>query len=171
VAAKPVTARERKRVRELHAQGMSRNQIAKEIGRSWSVVTRIAQSLGLTFDRAAPKAAIEAKMVDAKLRRRGIIERLYGVAETNLARLERERHDMAEVSMGDVVRYVVTELPGADVHRLVGAIGSATTSAVKLEQVDADNGNTGATSMLGALAAGLQVAYDRMQDTTDAPGD
>ena len=161
---RPLTEDEADRVRKLHAQGLSRNQIAKEIGRSWSSVTKLAKHLGLTFDRAAPKAAIEAAMVDAKLRRRGIIARLYGVAETTLDRLERTGHDLTEVSMGEAIRFSVYELPSADVYRLVGAVSSATSSAVKLEQVDSDSGATEATSMLDALTAGLGAAYEQLKN-------
>lgn len=61
-----VTDQERERVRELHAQGLGRNQIAIEVGRSAGTVTTIAKQLGLSFDRSETAAATEAKMQDAK---------------------------------------------------------------------------------------------------------
>lgn len=170
MARRPLTDAEVERVRELHNQGLSRNQIAASIGRSWSSVTKLARIAGVKFDRAAPKAAIEARVIDGKVRRRGIIERLYSQAEKQLARLERDQHDMSEVSMGAVVRYRVIELPGADVYRLVGAIGSATSNAVKLEQVDNDNGANTAIGMVGALFAGLKATYDQLPEN-GADGD
>jgi hypothetical protein len=61
-----VTDQERERVRELHAQGFGRNQIAIELGRSAGTVTTIAKQLGLSFDRSETAAATEAKVQDAK---------------------------------------------------------------------------------------------------------
>jgi hypothetical protein len=171
VANRPLTEADRDQVRELHAQGLTRNAIATEIGRSAATVTKIAGQLGLSFDRAVTQAATAAKVADARLRRRGIIERLYAQAEKQLERLECGQHKMAEVSMGSVVHYTVDEPPAADVHRLMGAINAAATGAVKLEQVDADSGATDARSMVSALAAGLQVAYEQMQGAPDDSAD
>ena len=56
-------------VASLHAAGVSRNDIAQEIGRSPSTVTGIARGLGLSFNRAATAAATAAKVADARDRR------------------------------------------------------------------------------------------------------
>lgn len=84
MARRPLTDAEVERVRELHNQGLSRNQIAASIGRSWSSVTKLARIAGVKFDRAAPKAAIEARVIDGKVRRRGIIERPSGGSSRNI---------------------------------------------------------------------------------------
>ncbi|TDD77725.1 helix-turn-helix domain-containing protein [Actinomadura rubrisoli] len=68
-AGRPITPRERRRVAELHAQGKSRNAIAKAIGRAQSTVTKIAADLDLSFDRSRTEAATEARQTDAKARR------------------------------------------------------------------------------------------------------
>lgn len=65
----PVPPDERARVRELHAQGKSRNDIARETGLSTASVSRIAKSFGLSFDREQIKAATEAKVADTRARR------------------------------------------------------------------------------------------------------
>ncbi|MGP4019968.1 helix-turn-helix domain-containing protein [Saccharopolyspora sp. 5N708] len=68
-ASRPVTEQERERVRELHAQGKTRNAIAKIMGRSPGTISTIARELGLAFDRSATAAASAAKAADNKARR------------------------------------------------------------------------------------------------------
>ncbi|TYK47166.1 helix-turn-helix domain-containing protein [Actinomadura decatromicini] len=68
-ARRPIDDTDRRRVAELHAQGLNRNQIAREIGRAQSTVSKIAAELGLTFDRARTAEATRAKVADAKERR------------------------------------------------------------------------------------------------------
>lgn len=167
-----LTDAEVERIRDLHGQGLSRNKIAAELGRSMSTVTAAADRLGLTFDRTRTEQATKARQIDNKARRAAIVARLYGQAEKVLARLDRPTHKMAEVSLGKVVRYEVDDLPGADIHRLVGAINVATASAVKLEQVDNTGGDEAALSMVSALAAGLQLAAAQLppSDDGDAAG-
>ncbi|WP_221761289.1 helix-turn-helix domain-containing protein [Kibdelosporangium aridum] len=64
-----ITDADHDRVRELHAEGKTRNDIARAIGRSPSTVTGIARKLGLTFDRSATAAATHARQIDNRARR------------------------------------------------------------------------------------------------------
>ncbi|MFE2033052.1 hypothetical protein ACFXBB_07270 [Streptomyces scopuliridis] len=67
---RPIDDRDRERVRRLHSQGESRNQIAHSIGRSAASVSKIARKLGLTFNGGARvAAATEARRADAAARR------------------------------------------------------------------------------------------------------
>lgn len=59
--AKPVTEEERAAVRAYHAEGMTRNQIMRELGRSGRTVSRVAAELGLTFERAGSTATATAE--------------------------------------------------------------------------------------------------------------
>jgi hypothetical protein len=43
--------------------------------------------------------------------------------------------------------------------------GTAPGTAARLDEHDADEGADGTKSLIGALAAGLQVAYDRMGES------
>lgn len=54
---RPITDADRERVRELHVQGKTRNDIAREIGRAPSTVSKPARALGLPFDRSKTAAA------------------------------------------------------------------------------------------------------------------
>lgn len=72
--APPITDDERARVIELARGGMSRNGIAKQLGRSSDSVTKIAkaheQATGeILFDRKATKAATAAKQADNAAKR------------------------------------------------------------------------------------------------------
>ncbi|MEV7501719.1 hypothetical protein [Streptomyces sp. NPDC093018] len=67
---RPIDDRDRERVRRLHSQGESRNQIAHSIGRSAASVSKIARELGLTFNGGARvAAATEARRADSAARR------------------------------------------------------------------------------------------------------
>lgn len=70
MAPPPVGDGDREQVRALHAEGLSRNEIARRIGRSGRTVSRLAAELGLSFERSgATVAATEARKVDAAERR------------------------------------------------------------------------------------------------------
>jgi hypothetical protein len=68
--AEPITDRDHEQVRRLHSEGKPRNAIAREIKRSPSTVSKIAEALGLTFAGGARvAAATEARRADAAARR------------------------------------------------------------------------------------------------------
>lgn len=170
-AKKTVTDADRDQLRELHAEGHGRNEIARRMKRSPRTISVLAEELGLDFDRTHTAVATEARKVDAKARRAAIIDGLYDVVEDDLAYLQQaDDYEMAEVSMGDVVRYHVDRLPAQDRKALIGGISTATTAAAKLEAIDNDGGANEAKSMLGQLAAGLTAAYTAMNEGDgDAP--
>lgn len=60
----PITPKERRRILALHGEGKSRNDIRRITGRSNGAITTIVRDAGLSFDRAATKAATEAKAAD-----------------------------------------------------------------------------------------------------------
>lgn len=68
--ADPITDTDREAVRRLHTEGKSRNQIAREAGRSAATISKIAAELGLAFSGGArAAAATEARRADAAARR------------------------------------------------------------------------------------------------------
>ncbi|MEU2393984.1 helix-turn-helix domain-containing protein [Streptomyces sp. NPDC007369] len=68
--AEPIRERDREQVRRLHAEGKSRNAIARAIGRSASTVSKIAADEGLAFSGGARvAAATEARRADSAARR------------------------------------------------------------------------------------------------------
>ncbi|GGY28050.1 helix-turn-helix domain-containing protein [Streptomyces xanthochromogenes] len=85
--ADPITDADREAVRRLHAEGKSRNAIARETGRSAATVSKIAAEQGLAFSGGARvAAATQARTADATARR----ERLADDAlDGALAQVER----------------------------------------------------------------------------------
>lgn len=155
---RPVTDTDRDQLRALHAEGLGRNEIARRMGRSPRTISVLAQELGLDFDRTHTAVATEARKVDAKARRAAIIEGLYDVVEDDLAYLKQDGdYAMAEVSMGDVVRYGLDRLPAQDRKALIGGISTATTAAARIEAIDADQGAGEVGLLLGTL-------FDRLRD-------
>ena len=71
---------ESRRLRELHADGLSLRSCAKELGRPDSTVSYWAKKLKLSFDRSKTKKATEARVVDLKAKRVEIEQRLIDEA-------------------------------------------------------------------------------------------
>lgn len=166
----PVTDKDRKKLKELHAAGKGRNQIARELKRSPRTISVLAEELGLTFDRTMTAVATQARVIDSKARRAAIIAGLYDVAEDDLTYLKDDTFELVEVSMGAPVRYETNRLPAQDRKALITGISTATTAAARLEALDTNNGVDDAKSMLGQLAAGLTAAYNAMDEGAgDAP--
>ena len=79
--AKPVTPRERARIVAAIKAGGTRNDVAREYGRSQGTITGIAEKAGLTFDRSAIKEATEARTTDIRARLAALAEGLVSDAE------------------------------------------------------------------------------------------
>jgi helix-turn-helix protein len=150
---RPITDADRERVRELHAQGKTRNDIAKTIGRSPSTVSKIARALGLSFDRTKTAAATAAKQQDNRARRADLVGRLYGRSEAILDRVEAPTYTFTAPTVHGIETKVLDHVPAPDEKALAASVSSHLTSAAKLEAVDADRGTEAAKSMLGGLAA------------------
>jgi hypothetical protein len=152
-----ITDADRDRVRELHAEGKTRNNIARAIGRSPSTVTGIARSLGLSFDRTATAAATHARQIDNRARRTEIVGRLYDRAEQILGRLEAKRYTFTATTVNGIETKTLDHVPAPDEKALASAMSTHLGAAARLEQVDADKGSEGAKSMLGGLAVALGI--------------
>lgn len=168
---KPVTQAERDRIAELHARGLKRNEIAREIGRSRGLVSRVCADLGLTFDRTMVAAATEARKVDARARRAQLaLDLLDDVTELR-ARLHAPYTVWRIGNDGDLMTGTLARPDARDQRDLMMAVGTAIDRSLKLDQYDADPGINGAKSMLAALAAGLGAAYEQLQPTVPDDGD
>jgi hypothetical protein len=157
VPRNPITDTDRDRVRDLHADGKTRNDIARAIGRAPSTVTGIAHALGLSFDRTATAAATHARQVDNRARRTEIVARLYDRAEQLLGRLEADRYTFTATTVHGIETKTLDHVPAPDEKALASAMSAHLAAAARLEQVDADKGAEGAKSMLGGLAVALGI--------------
>ncbi|WP_101784246.1 helix-turn-helix domain-containing protein [Nonomuraea indica] len=75
-APAPLTNAERQQIRDLHAAGHGCNDIARQLGRDRSTISRAAAAMELTFDRAQTRAATQARVDDTKHKRAVLAEQL-----------------------------------------------------------------------------------------------
>lgn len=166
----PITEDEQARIRELHGQGLTRNEIARALGRGQRTVSRHAALMGLDFKRELTAAAVEAKVIDARAKRAQLALDLLDDAE----RLRQRIHETYKVwrilNDGELATGTL-DLPDArDQRDLMVAVNTAVGASLRLEEFDADTGIAGAKSMLNALAKGLGAAYDELNQTTPDDG-
>lgn len=86
---KPLTNAKRDEILNLHAQQLSRNEIARQAGVSPSSVSRICAAAGVTFDRSKTKDATRAKQVDLTEARLNLAYRLNTVANDMLDMIDK----------------------------------------------------------------------------------
>ncbi len=72
------------RVKELHADGHGRNEIARRLGVGGKIVSNLAREQGLTFDRKATVTATAARSADSRERRSRLAAAILDAAESDL---------------------------------------------------------------------------------------
>lgn len=121
------------RVRELHAQGLGRNEIARQIGRAPRSVSIIAWRIGLEFDVTMTENATRHRVAQLAERRAMLAEALQDDAE----RLTAQMWEPAKVFRigGAANKYVERQVeePPADAKKdLMSAAGIAIEKSLKL---------------------------------------
>ncbi|MET9510768.1 hypothetical protein ABZX62_20300 [Streptomyces flavidovirens] len=159
-------------LRQLHADGVSRNEIARQMGWAVGTITNHAQRLGLSFDREAVRAATDARQVDLKEQRQRGEQRLMEHFNRMLDRAQ-NRYLMHGFShTGESVAEWLQEPPARETKDLTTAAVQALNAAVKLAQVDAgDSGREEARSMLGKLFTGLGEVLREQQAAEEGEGE
>lgn len=138
-ANNPVTASERRRIKKLHAEGATRNDIAKALKRSASTITRVCGDLGLSFDRTATKAATAAKVADAKSKRAEIMQGLLDDVQKLRAQLFAPAIIFSFGGKENTyAERPVPEPPARDKRDLMGSISLALTASLRLDDHDGD---------------------------------
>ncbi|MFF8717771.1 helix-turn-helix domain-containing protein [Streptomyces sp. NPDC015184] len=90
--SRPLTETGRRAVRRHHAAGMSRNDIARKIGRSPSTVSKLAAGVGPGFDRAAEvPTATAVRKAGPDARHTEVAHRLHDVAEREIGHMTHPR--------------------------------------------------------------------------------
>ncbi|GAA4871747.1 helix-turn-helix domain-containing protein [Saccharopolyspora cebuensis] len=156
-AARPLTANERDRIREMHATGATRNTIATALGRSPSTVSTAARAMDLSFDRTATAAATQARTRDYAARRAALLGRMYGRSEHIVDRLDAPTYKHTATTVNGIETAELDHVPAEAERHLSGALSGYLTAAAKLEAIDAGNKSEGAQSMLGNLAEALGI--------------
>lgn len=164
-----ITDAEREQVRQLHARGLGRNQIAAELGRSVSTISGVAKQLGLSFDRSKTAAATAVKVVDAKAKRAQLMQDLLNDAARLRAELW-QPHEYIDHGGKDFVeaRWTQPTPSSADKLKLMQAARQALDGSLRLDQHDGDGSIEQVGSLLGALFDGI---IGRHADTPPADSD
>lgn len=160
--ARPITDEDRRRVRELHAQDKSRNEIARALGRSPSTVSKIAAAFEppLTFDRAAEvETATRVRRADLAARRAELAITLHDIAERELAKMT-EPHLYFEWGGKDhtyAQKWQDEPIP-ADRRTMMATAGAALDRSLKLAP-PRDEAGEQSRSVIGRLMDGLARNY------------
>lgn len=159
--AKPVTDEERQRVRELHAEGKGRNEIAEILGRGGRTISTIAKSLGLSFSRAAEvRQATEIRQADLADRRAALAQRLQDVAERELEKVNAP-HTYWDWGGKDhdFDTYDAPEPTPGDKRALIGVVATAVDRSLKLAPPKDEGGADQVGSLLTNLFDQLRARH------------
>ncbi|MFE0132403.1 helix-turn-helix domain-containing protein [Streptomyces sp. NPDC059037] len=152
----PVTDKDREAVRRLHAQGLGRNAIAREIGRATRTVSVLAAEMHLTFDTTLTEDATRSRIAQLAEKRAILADALTDDA----LRLTEQLWAPAVVfSFGGkdntYAERHVAEPPAHDKKALMSAAATAAAQSLRLVPPTDDSGAEDARSMLGKLFQGL----------------
>lgn len=159
-----VTEEDYQRVRELHAQGLGRNAIAREIGRAQRTVSVIAAELGLTFDTSMTEDATRARVAQLAALRADTALDLH----IDALKLTQQMWEPATVFAfggkdNTFASRQVDEPPAADKKALMTAAGVALEKSLKLVPPADDSGADAARSLVGQLLTGLASVHREQQ--------
>ncbi|MEU7962377.1 helix-turn-helix domain-containing protein [Streptomyces sp. NPDC049097] len=157
--ARPVTDEDRQRVRELHAAGKGRNEIATELGRSGRTISSIAKDLGISFARASEvRAATEIRQADLANRRARFATTLQDIAEREAAKIN-ARHTYFDWGGKDhdFDTYEAPEPTPADKRALMATVATAVDRSLKLVPPTDGDGSGEVGSLLTSL-------FDRLRE-------
>lgn len=146
------------RILELCRQGVTRNEIARQVGVSTSSVSGIVQRAGLSFDTSGIKAATEARQTRLRAARASTAEKLLTKANELLDEID-EPFLAFNIGGKDNI-YTEHELehaPTVDKKNLVQAASTALGRHLDLERYDTDEGARDAQAMLARLGEALGV--------------
>lgn len=168
----PLTEDEVHRIHVLHARGMGRNDIARDLKRSGETISRYAVREGLSFSRGGEvEAATKARSADVAVRRIALAEALLTDAENLRKQLWSETTVFNFGGKDNTyAERTVDEPPAGDKRMIMTAIGVAIDRSLKLAPPQDDSGAEQARSMVGQLMAGLGELYREQQQEPAGEG-
>ncbi|MFE0651351.1 hypothetical protein ACFVZH_22460 [Streptomyces sp. NPDC059534] len=171
-SVRPVTEEDEQQVRDLHAQGLGRNAIARQLVRSGRTISIIADRLGLEFTTEGTEKATRHRMAQLAEKRAILAEALTDDA----LRLTEQMWEPAVVfNIGgkdnEYTEEPVPEPPPADKRALMAAATAAAAQSLRLVPPRDDQGVAEAVSLLGNLAAGLTTVHQALTEQPDDEGD
>jgi len=161
-ARPPLTEAELEQIKQLHAEGKGRNEIAEAIGRAAATITAAAKKLGLSFDESQTVEATAARVAKMKSQRMDLAEQLL---EDVLKMRERlwSPHNYYERGPDSLVPVTLPLPPLRDTRDGYAALQIALKGHLELVSESTDNGIDGKRSVLANLIEGIKsaVAEDR----------
>ncbi|WP_293785020.1 helix-turn-helix domain-containing protein [uncultured Aeromicrobium sp.] len=166
----PISDETRERILALHAEGRTRNDIARDVGVSGSTVTKVVKAAGRSFDRAATKAATEARKVDLAERRARLRAKYLQRAEELLDQMDKP-HLVFNFGGKDNTyeERTLDRPPVKDIRDLMQAASTATNAELRIAAAESDTNAEAARSVLVGLANALGVHGPDSQPGDDAP--
>ena len=137
----PITDDQRQQIIDLHGQGLSRNDIARQTGVSAGSVTNICRQNDRSFDRSATKQATESKQIDAKAVR-------AAVASDSL--------NVAKLATAIIMQRLQTDPDSINARDLGTLAGIFTDKHLALAKHDAGNDTTATDSVVDQLLEGFR---------------
>ncbi|MFB7228512.1 helix-turn-helix domain-containing protein [Streptomyces fimicarius] len=161
----------RKRIRELHAEGKSRNFIAKALGRSGRTISEEAGHIGISFAARAGQvaAATEVRQADLADRRAAFAIKLQDIAEREAAKISQpllywdwggKEHDFDT--------HLAPEPTPADKRALMGTVATALDRSLKLVPPKDESGVEEGLALITQLMSGLTAVYQAQQQDQEA---
>jgi len=161
---------QREQVLALHAEGHSRNEIARRLGISAGSVTNICRASDRAFDRSETKHATEARQIDLAAGRTRLAEKMLAASEDMLDRID---DPYLVFSFGGKENdYNEHKLESAPVEVRRNVITTAGITFDKLTRiVEKDNGGLDqAVGVLDRIADGFRVAAEKYRsESPDEP--
>lgn len=130
------TKAEEAKLKQLHSQGLSLNEIARQLHRSNSTIGKYSKQLGLSYARARTKNATKAKQADAAALRADLKLRLLREAREFMNDLHRPQLVYSFTQRGEYVEHEMPKPPPADARNLMTSVGIALQRSIELERVD-----------------------------------
>ncbi|HKU01389.1 MAG TPA: hypothetical protein VJQ80_01090 [Arthrobacter sp.] len=140
--------------------------VQEQLGIPKTTVASWAKNAGVrTVRTEATRKAVEAKVVDGKLRRQNIAHRLYGQAEDILDVLEAETFTtLLKGEYGSEHEGVLSFVPANERKTLIQALGSAMVTTAKLESIDSADDTAVTDSVVDRLVDGFTQIYRAGRD-------
>jgi hypothetical protein len=174
--ARPITDEDRRRVRELHGQDKSRNEIARALGRSPSTVSKIAGQFDppLSFDRAPQvEAATRVRTADLAARRAALALALQDDAERLRMQLWQPAVHGEFAGKEGHWQHVNLDQPRfVDQRQIIASVQTAVGTSLRLAPAEGGENAEQVRSMLGVLGEALTQAAndDQAHDDGGAAG-
>lgn len=177
--ATALTEKEKAQIRELCAQGISRNEIARRLDRPRSTITGFTSKEGIKFSGAIPAAMAEAAAINVKERQVAARERRLRIIELEdehqLAVLEgNELWTARRRTQGGAERWdEVPFIPADDSQKLASAAAANTAAFKNLAPLETDNSVNLSISVVDSLMENFrkQTGQTVPEATEDESGD